>query len=556
MLTFAIGRPARLFVCTLLAVSLLAGCRQGVGKSEPQAGSGAATPHRGGTLVIGLASEPGSLNEYIVPASLVTREAAETVFLNLMQEQPDFAEHPPTFLPSLAKSFEWSADHKTLTFHLRENAVWSDGVPVTADDVRWTWQAQTDKDVNWDSAFMKRGIRDVEVADPHTVRFQFTRVYAKQMGDANEGTILPRHVWGKVPFAQWRQKADWFKQNAVYDGPFVVASWTPQQELVLRRNERYYQKDRPYLDRVVFRIIPDAGSALTQLLSGELDFLPQIPPSQAPRIKGSPRLDLIAYWSNLYVLVGWNNEKPLFADPEVRRALTMAIDRKAIVDTILGPYGRVAISPVIAAVWAHDRTLQPVPYDPAGARRILATKGWKDTDGDGILDRGGKPFAFELSSNAGNQQRADAAVMIQDQLKKVGIRATPRILEFNTLITQSNKGEIDAIILGLSLDTSLDLTGNFHSRSIPVPGHDGSNFFRYKDPEVDRLLDHIIEAPDFQAARPDLDRVQRLIDRDQPVTFLWESQRLSPINKRVHDATPNLLRSFSNLQNWWVEPPG
>jgi peptide/nickel transport system substrate-binding protein len=557
MMRTAIGRPARLLLLTLVTVSLLAGCGHGEGEKAPDKAAAPATPvtpHRGGTLVAALNAEPGSVNEYIAPATLMTAELADILFLRLARENPDFAKGPPTFEPMLARSWEWSPDHKDLTFRLRDDAVWSDGVPVTAEDVRWTWQAQTDQDVAWDTAHMKSEIRDVEVVDPHTVRFHFNRAYAKQMGDANEGGILPRHVWSKVPFAKWHESADWFKQNAVGSGPFVLSSWTPQQEIVLRRNERYFDQARPYLDRVVLRITPDASSALTQLLNGEVDFMPQIPPSQAPRIEAAPQLALIDYWSNLYVFVTWNNADPLFADPDVRRALTQAIDRQAIVGTILGDYGRVSVSPIITHVWAHDRTLTPLPYDPAGARRVLESKGWKDSDGDGILDRKGKPFAFELATNTGNQQRNDAAVMIQDQLKKAGVRATPRLVEFNSLVEQMNRGKFEAAIMGLSLDTSLDLTGNFHSHSIPGGGQEGSNFARYANPEVDRLMEQIAAEPDMQSARPAIDRLQRILYRDQPVTLLWESKRLSPVNRRVHDAQPNALRSFYNLQEWWIEP--
>jgi peptide/nickel transport system substrate-binding protein len=557
----AIGRPARLLLVPLLAVTLpaallLAGCGHGEKERAAKARTGAETPRRGGQIVTAWTAEPGGINEYTSRAALPTSELIFTVFSHLLLEQPDFAEHPPTFAPDLATSYEWSPDHKALTFHLRKDAVWSDGVPLTAEDVRWTWQAQRDPAVAWDNAFMKREIQDVEVVDPHTARFHFTRAYAKQMTDANEGGILPKHAWSQVPFARWRESADWFKQHAVFSGPFVIASWTPQQEVVLQRNERYFLKDRPYLDRVVMRITPDPGSALVQLLNGEVDFMPQVGPHDAPRIQADPHLRLVAFWSNLYVFVAWNNEDPLFADRDVRRALTLAIDRQAIVDTLWGAYGRVAVSPVIASIWAHDRTLKPLPYDPAEARRILETKGWKDSDGDGVLDRGGKPFAFELPTNAGNPQRGDAAVMIQEQLKKVGIRATPRSMEFNTIIAQSNAGKLPAMIFGLSIDTSLDLTGSFHSQWIPGPGHEGSNFERYVNPEIDRLLDRIAAEPDILKARPLLDQVQQILYRDQPVTFLWESQRLSPINKRIHGADPNVVRSFFNLKDWWVEPRG
>src|SRR6185436_340696 len=212
------------------------------------------------------------------------------LFLPLVEEQADYQDHPPTFLPGLAERWEFSDDHLLLTFHLRPNVLWSDGVPVTAEDVRWTWQAQLNPDIAWESAYKKALITDVEIVDPLTVRFHFQRAYASQMLDVNEGQILPKHAWGALPFAKWRDSADWFKAHMVVDGPFKVLSWTPQQEVVLGRNERYYDKTRTYLDRVILRIIPDQASLMTQLLAGDLDFVPQLAPADAPRVKANPQL--------------------------------------------------------------------------------------------------------------------------------------------------------------------------------------------------------------------------------------------------------------------------
>lgn len=537
----------------LLGAILLAGCR---GPDEqPAASSGAASPEaprRGGTAVTGWVAEPGGVNELIVPSSQVTNELLFRIYGHLMEELSDFEEHPPTLKPQLAKSWEFSDGHKTLTFHLREDAVWSDGVPITAEDVRWTWQAQRNPEVAWDSVDAKRWITDVEVVDPHTVRMRFSQVSAKQLLAANEGVILPKHVWEKLPFAQWRQGGEWFRAHAVVSGPFAIASWEPGQQLVLRRNDRYYEKELPYLDRVVMRFVPDQASLLTQLLNGEVDFVPQIAPSDAPRVKANPRLRLISNWFNIYVGIVWNNEHPPFSDPEVRRALTLGIDRQTIVDTLWGEYGRIATSPILTSVWAHDKSLQPWPYDPAEARRILGAKGWKDSDGDGVLDRNGKPFVIELETNAGNQARVDTMVMVQDQLKKVGIRVESQQVEFNTMMSQMVDGTFDAAILGQSLDTSLDLTDNFHSRSIGTR----NNNARYRNPEVDRLLVTAVSQPNMRDELPYLLRIQRILHRDQPITFLWESKRLNACNKRLRNVKPTAVFSFANLKEWWIAPGG
>jgi peptide/nickel transport system substrate-binding protein len=399
---------------------------------------------------------------------------------------------------------------------------------------------------------MKESIKDVEVVDPHTVRFHFTRVYAKQLLDANEGVILPKHLWSALPFSEWRGNGDWFRDHLVVNGPFRLESWTPQQEIVLARNDRYFERGRPYLDRVVLRIIPEQGNQITQLLSGQVDFATNLLPRDVQRIQLDPDLELISLWHRLYVAIVWNNAHPLFSDPEVRRALTMSIDRQALIDALWGPFARVAVSPIVGGVWAHDSSLEPWPYDPAAAKQILAAKGWRDSDGDGVLDRNGKPFAFELTTNSGNQPRIDATAIVQEQLKRVGIQVKLRVLEFHTLVHQNNIGEFDATLTGVGMDTSLDLRYGYHSSSI-APG--GDNIARYSNPQVDRLIDRAANRADIADAAADLREIQQLIHRDQPLTFLWESQRMSAINRRVEGAEPNTLFVLFHLERWWLRKP-
>jgi len=519
------------------------------GPAGPAGAPGAAVPRRGGTIVTGWTAEPLAVNDLIVRTTNPGQEMSYQLFARLLREEPDFERHPPSFTPALARSYEWSADHKTLTLHLRENARWSDGVPVTADDVRWTWQAQVSPEVAWESSYMKDDIANVEAVDPHTVRVRFKRVYAKQLFDLNEGGVLPRHAWGQIPFSRWRQSGDWFRQHLVVDGPFTLGSWRRQQEVVLVRNPSFYDPDRPRLDRVVMRIIPDQASILTQLDNGELDFTPALSPHDAPHVTANPRLRVLAFPYRLWIGVAWNGSRQPFSDPDVRRALGMALDRRAIVETIWGKFARVSESPILSVVWAYNRSLRPLPYDPGEARRILAAKGFA-AGADGVLRRGGKPFAFEISTNAGNQQRVDSLVMIQEQLRRIGVRAEPRQLEFNSLNARVAAGDFDACVVGNSMDTSLDLTSYFHSRAIAL----GTNVTRYSNPEVDRLIDHAMSQPDVALGRQDLDRIQEILHRDQPYTYLWESERLSGLDQRLHDVRPSMLLSFYDLEDWWVEP--
>jgi peptide/nickel transport system substrate-binding protein len=566
--------PSSTPLLAALALSMLAlAGALACGGRGPQAGAAAGTPRalqapqtaapdataaatrtparRGGTLVTGWTAEPSGVNELIARQTNPQSEMVIQLFLRLVREESDFERHPPTMAPSLARSYEWSPDHKALTFHLREDARWSDGVPVTADDVRWTWQAEVSPEVAWEFSSMKAKIADVEVVDAHTARFRFKRAYANQLLDVNEGGILPRHAWSRLPFARWRQSADWFKQHLVVDGPFTVESWKPQQEVVLARNRGYFEPDRPYLDRVVMRIIPDQASILTQLESGELDFTSQIAPGDVARVTASSRLRLLPFWYRTWVGIAWNCARQPFADPEVRRALSLALDRRAIVDTIWGRFARVTESPILAGVWAYDRTLQPLPNDPAEARRILKARGFSPGP-DGVLRRGGRPFEFEISTNGGNQQRVDALVMIQEQLRRIGVMARPRQMEFNTLDAEVRAGRYDATLYGSSMDTSLDLKSQFHSSEIGG----GDNIVRYSNPEVDRLIEHAMSLPDIVQARPDLVRIQEILHRDQPYTFLWESQRLSALSRHLQGVKPSMLFSFYDLKDWWLEPKG
>ena len=529
----------RRFFLALVLLSIACVSRQQADEAQPT------------QLVIGTGVDIVGVNQLVGGQSRFQADVLDLLFLRLLEEQPDFAEHPPTFAPELAAGYDWSEDGKVVTFHLQPDATWSDGTPITAEDVHWTYTAQTSPDVAWGYAHSKEAIEKVEVLDDLTVAFHLREVHASTLADLNEGVILPRHAWSALPFNEWQGNAGWFRERLVVSGPYTLASWRQQEEIVLKRNDRYFRQGLPRIDRLIFRIVPDKANRVQQLLVGELDFVEHVPIWYLEDFARSDSVEIATYWGRQYTYLVWNGCREPFVDARVRRALTLAIDRGALVEALWGEHARVGISPIIQSTWAYDPQIESWPYDPEEARRLLAESGWTDSDGDGLLDRNGEPFRFELSTNADNRLRVDAAAIIQQHLARVGVDAQPVTLEFNTLIDRNIAHDFDASIGAWVIDTTLDLGYAFHSDA----ADGGYNYGCYANPELDRLIDEMGRLREQQQIGEVLAAAQAIVHHDQPYTFLWEPMKLDGMSRRIRDATPNSSSALFGLEEWSVHPP-
>jgi peptide/nickel transport system substrate-binding protein len=516
-------------------------------RHPPETAAPPPAPPPGGSATLASAADLASINELLAGGSQVSADLLRRqLFATLFEEQADFTEHPPTFEPGLAESWEWSDDHLTLTVKLRP-AVWSDGESIDAADVVFTWQAQTSPAIAWDQAFAKENITEVTALDPRTVRYRFRRASLTQLADVNDGVILPRHAWSALPFDRWRKEPAWFREHLVTSGPFLLERWTPQQEIVLARNPRYFRAGMPRLDRVVWKILPDRESQIVQLASGELDYMEALTPREAERLATAP-VAQHRYWSRQYNYLAWNTRRAWLADTRVRRALTLALDRQGLVDALAPGLYRIAVSPVPASLWAHDRSLAPLPFDPAAARRELASAGFADRDGDGVLERDGKPLRLDLVTNASSPIRVDALSLIAVQLRKVGIDARAAGIDFNLLLSRAQAGDFDGLLLAWGVDTSLDISYAFETAS-------PQNWGAYSDPTLDKLFADFRQATSAETALPTVHRIERRIHDEQPYTFLWEAQRIDVANRRLIGVKPNALSPFANLREWGIAPP-
>jgi peptide/nickel transport system substrate-binding protein len=530
-----------LFITPLLAV--LAACRGGP-PAAPQS-TPTSVPDSGRPFIVATQGDVTTFNECQSAGETTEGDIISLLFPALANEQPDYRLHPPTFAPRLASSWEFSPDRHTLTFHLRPDARWSDGTPITSADVRFTFQAERDEAAGCPNREIKDFIRDVEAVDPQTVRFHFSRVYPYQLMDANDGHIFPKHAWDKVPFGKWPTTD--FAPLLVTGGPFRLAAHNPQQTIVLARDARWWGAPRPNLGRLVFRILPDGASQVAQLLAGDVDLVQQVPPQEADLVAASPNVRVVEFPSRLLGLVAWNNRRRLLADRQVRRALTLAINRKAIVDTAYHGHAKVANGPVLSTMWAYDRNLPDLGYDPKLAGELLDQAGWRRPGGRGIRQHGGRRFVFDLLYPAGNTIREQMALLMQADLARVGIEVHPRQVEFTSLIARTDGGEFDAVMWVWEEPTKVDLTEVWSTRT---DDRGSSNFIGYSNPEVDRLIAAARAVSDYTKAKSILDRIQELIVADQPVTFLYEANRLVGVNRELEGAEINSAGVFFNVEDW------
>ncbi len=507
--------PIRLLAAPAVALALIApSC--GAGGTGSQAPSSDTRPQRGGTLVVGSTVDADAWNEYVSQQTLAIN-LLHRIYARLAEDNGDTREHPASFAPQLAESWSFAADGLTLSVRLRD-ATWSDGVPLTAGDVRFTWKAQTSPALGWTGGSFKARVKDVEAVDARTVLFRFDRVYPEMLADAFEGGILPEHVFGRVPIEDWRTH-DWSSVR-IGSGPFVLSSWRPGEEIVLERNPRYFDPGRPLLDKIVVRIVPDIGNLETQLAAGAIDFVDGVPPQDAKRLSETKGIELVVFENPMFDYVGWNGARKPFDDPEIRRALTLGIDRKAIVDDLLYGYGRVSTGPLLSSWWAADPTLTSWPYDPQEARRLLAAHGYDATH----------PLSFELTTNAGNRVREAVTLKIQEQLGRIGVNVALRPFEMKAFRERNLAGNFDAYVAGWRFNGKLDLASIFGSAAIP-PG--GSNVVAYRSAEADRLLEAIAAAADWSAAKTAYAKLARRIHEDQPYTFLYEGKRIAAHGPRL-----------------------
>jgi len=430
-------------------------------------------------------------------------------------------------IPDLAKSWEVSKDGKVWTFHLRKDVLWHDGKAFTAEDVKFTFESILDPRVNSvrrsDYIINGEPIR-FEAVDKYTLRAFLPKPFAPFLVRSGM-SVIPKHILEGKDINTAK-----FNRKPVGTGPFVFAEWKTGDHATVVRNPKYYGK-KPLLKEITFRVIPDENARLVALETGEIDET-GIPPKDYSRMISAPNINIFEYDSLVYTYLGFNLASPLFSDKRVRQALAYATNKDQLVSLVLKGFGRSAHAPSSPVSWAYSDNVPKFPYNTKKALDLMKVAGW-ETGKDGWLYKNDKRFEFTLITNQGNKEREKAAIILQQQYKKIGVKMNIRIMEWSALLKVVNAPtdpkDFDAVIMGWSLGIDPDAYTIWHSSEYPR----GFNFVKYNNPVADLLLERGRITMDRAERKKIYGKLWETIAEDQPYIFLWYPKSIHGIRDRV-----------------------
>jgi peptide/nickel transport system substrate-binding protein len=476
----------------------------------------------------------------VLAADSASAEISNLVYNGLVKYDRDI-----NLVGDLAEGWDISDDNLRIRFRLRKGVKWHDGAPFTARDVIYTHGVYVDPKTP--TAYATDFLRaKVKLMDEYTVEAEYEKPYAPALSSWGQA-ILPAHLLEGKNIVESP-----LKREPIGTGPFRFKEWKTHERITVDANTDYFD-GRPYIDRVITRIIPDLATTFLELKAGKVDQMGLTPLQYMRQTQTrwfTDNFNKYKYLSFAYTYLGYNLKDWKFEDRLVRQALTMAINRESLIQGVLLGLGQVTETPYKPDTYWYNHNVRKYPYDPERAKAMLAEAGWRDENGDGILEKDGKPFEFTIITNQGNDLRKNAATIIQRDLKKVGIKAHIRVLEWAAFLKNFiNKRKFEACLLGWSMGIDPNQIDIWDSRKT---GEHELNFISYDNKEVDRLLELGVSTYDRAERKKYYDRFQEIIAEDQPYTFLWVAYALPIINARFHGIDPAPVGIGYNFEKWYV----
>lgn len=517
----------------VVAIGTVAGC------------DGSTDPRIGGTAVVAYAGAPRAANPLIASDAYSDAMNRFLLFLPLLRFDDELQ-----LTPGLARSWSMEGDSAAV-FALHRAVKWTDGRPTTAEDVAFTLARALEPETGYPNRAQIAHIRDVEVVDSYTVRLRFDPV-REPLAMLATLAIVPRHALDSVPAEALPSAA--FNLAPVTNGPFRLIEARPGDRWVFAADTLFPEElgGRPRLDRLVWRAIPESSAMEAELQAGEVDVAVGVRADVFDRLSEMAGYQGVERPTLEYTAIAWNGRRPPLDDPGVRRALALAADRRQILDGLRGGHGTLANGPVPAAHWANATSVEAPPHDADRARSLLAERGFRDRNGDGVVeDTAGSELRLTLLLPAESDFNRDVGQVLQASLREVGARLELRQQEFASMIQviTGPDRDFDGVLLGLNADPRLDLRGLFHTEAMDGP----FQLAGYSNPAVDSLLD-AIDATEQEHALELWEELQRILAEDHPWLYLHGGSELILARSRVSGLEAGLPGLLQNVSSWWLEP--
>lgn len=460
-------------------------------------------------------------------------------------------------LPMIAKSWQWADDSSFIKFILRDDVYWSDRQKLTAEDVIFSYDIFSDPDVqsrlyNTFTQFYneKDGRIDIgktfRLISPYELEVHFPSTSVPNLNEFDL-PLVPKHVFEKLDRKNLANNEINFQP--VTCGAFRLKKWERNQSITLETDSSSFLFRPGQVPEFVFKIVPDYTSRILQLEKGELDLVDVVKVEDVDKLKKDDQLVVVPVFGREYDYIGWNNVDPeslsrgkrkpnkFFGSGNIRKAMSMAINRKEIFEEYLQGMGELAASPVSPIFKsAFNKDVKPYDYNPDEAKKLLASEGWKDEDNDGVLEKGNEEFRFTMYYPVGNPLREYASVVIKNNLKSVGIEMTAEKMELGTFIDNLYKKKLDSWMAAWGVSINLKLKIFYYSDSKIAM----LNFLSYSNSEIDNILDQLDTKITDERKNELIKEFQVIIHQDEPVTFLYWTPNIVVYNKRIKnlDITP------------------
>lgn len=492
-------------------------------------------------LVFSMGADPPTLNP-ILGKDTIAFMINQNVFDSLMGMDPDTFEP----VPKLAVRLETSPDHLSYTYSLREDVKWHDGKPFGIDDVVYTFEQIRNPKVDSPIRAYLKDLKAIEKISESKVRFTFTKAYFRAGIFLNGVKIIPKHIYDDGS----NLGSNTANRAPIGTGPFKFVEWKNGRRIELTRFENYWGK-RPAIKGIVYKIIPDSTVRFELLKKGAIDLANLSPLQWAKETEDKSfkeKFTKYRFYTPNAAFIAWNMRRPVFSDRRVRMAMTMLVDRQKILDKILFGEGLVIPTEFYPFGPDVDEAIKPYPYNPKEAEKLLDSAGWKDHDGDGIRDKDGVPFRFSLLLPSGDRINRSVAILMREDLSKAGIVMDEMALEWAAMLGKIRQRDFDTVALSWANPFTYDPYHVWHSSQSET----GSNLSGFSNKEADHIMEEAQQEFDSAKRSELFKKLQAILHREEPDTFLFTLPTLIVLAKRFEDVVVH--KSGVLIDEWKVGP--